>query len=167
MKPYDWFTNVPDPSGPDMADVLAWLKAHGAPDPQFVKIPLLPAADLKLPLDPLQLKYLTPDGSTLLLDAALVLNSPSAAYLDLRRAFNLPGPEYVSYSPPVKPVINVPPAVPRPDDPVGEYMGRNKLYYSKPGDDAPAGTIFKRGTEVFIKHLDDSPWGKYRYWEKA
>lgn len=161
-KPYNLSDNPPDLTSADCANVMAYLKSHGLPDPQIIVQEV--GSPVGIRYTNTELVYTDPLRPPLSLSLYLVLNHPSVAVVDYKlwRGEVVQYPE--EFKPPKAPDTPPPPPA-KPTVLVGALMAGSR-YYPVAGDDSPDGTKFADARGAFVKKVVQTPFGNTVYWER-
>lgn len=153
-----------DVNSTDFANVMAYLREHGLPDPQVVVQEVGTPTGIRY--TDIELVYTHGMRPPLMMQAFLVLNRPQGAVVD----FKLWSGELSVTTPPEyePPQGEIPPDPPKPKPIilVGGVM-HGTLYYPIVGDDSPNGTRYIDGRGTFVKNVTRTPFGNSVYWTKV
>ena len=156
---YNWFDNRPDAASQDFHNVVAWLKAHGAPEP-YVSYIVLDSQGFPFGGLPEPIMQLTFAGYPTPMDASLVLNSPGVALVMLGLEANM-----LNYAPPSEPK----PVPVVSGNPVGAetgltFNGKHQYFFDKDTASLPNGTICRGPEGDLVLQRWDTPFGPWMRW---
>jgi len=176
-KPYDLTDNPPDPSSLDAQQVIAWMTAHGAPQPKpmYIRYPFGGFQAPGGPAVPLGFWILQYPGSLGIFDLSVTLNAPYAALLFLGSLLGFKPTAAVEYEPPAPPPAPPAPPVAQPDNPVGAPMqpwftAVGSDYFLAKGDTSQVGSTFPKpsvaGEPLYQKISLPTPWAAEILWRR-
>lgn len=162
-KPYNLRDNPPDPASADVANVMAYLKSHGLPDPQVI-VQEVGSPDGTRYTN-IELVYTAEHRPPLSLSLYLVMNHPSVAVVDYRLWRGELVSNYPTEFTPPKPAVAPQPPPTKPTVLVGGLMAGSR-HYPVAGDSSPDGTKYSDERGTFVKRMTRTPFGSSAYWEK-
>lgn len=176
-KLYDLTDNPPDPNSIDAQQVIAWMTAHGAPQPKssYIRFVFGGSPEPGGPAVPLGFWVLHYPGSPAVFDLSLILNAPYAALLFLGSLLGFTPTAGVEYQPPAPPPAPPAPPVAQPENPVGAPMqpwftGVGSDYFLAHGDASAVGSMFPKpsvaGEPLYQKISLPTPWGAEILWRR-
>jgi hypothetical protein len=167
-KLYNQADHQVDVNGEDFANILAYLRSHGLPDPQVVVQEVGTPTGIRY--TDIQLVYTDPMRPPLLMQAFLVCNSPQRAVTDYDVWRGEPKPRLPEeFAPPKAAGVAAGAETPLPAKPVvlvGPLM-YGSVFYPVAGDDSPDGTKFTDVRGTFVKKVVRTPFGNTVYWERT